>query len=198
VSAAAAPPAEHIALPSTTTNHHGRDDLRSCAQAPSGTSASMFRGRVGAARGPEPTAARKHTTRGPREGRRGLGIETTLAPSDIGCYTLGLRAAAFDGRLPDLHGSLHARPRRRLFQGERPQGACRSSAIRPFSTRACPGSSTPLFNAARLHAGHPGQRHDRHDRPPAASGVDMSQMKMDGLRAGFDRSGGPGAWASRT
>jgi indolepyruvate ferredoxin oxidoreductase, alpha subunit len=108
-----------------------------------------------------------------QKGGRGL---DTIYPTDIGCYTLGF--------LPPLSMGDFV-----ICMGSSVSSACGFSKATDQKVIALIGDSTffhsgitGLVNACiqqpQFHPGHPGKRHHRHDRPPAAPGVDMQALGL--------------------
>ena len=77
----------------------------------------------------------------------------------------GAVAAPVHGRLSHLHG-IKRQHRRRHRQVHRPEGGGLHRGLHLFPLRAA-GPGQRGAPEARLPAGHPGQRHHRHDRPSA-------------------------------
>jgi hypothetical protein len=100
-----------------------------------------------------------------------------IHPTDIGCYTLGfLPPLSMADFLICMGSSVGLRPA--VFPRPPTEGGLLYRRFHLFSFRHS-GPCQRRVQQPQLHPGDPGQRHHRHDRPPAPSRCGHGQLRIE-------------------
>ena len=114
--------------------------------------------------------------------------EDTIYPTDIGCYTLGFLPPLAMGDFLICMGSSVSTASG--FSKATDKKVISFIGDSTFFHSGSDRSGQRRLQQPQLHPGHPGQRHDGHDRPPAQSRGGHEQLQPFRLRPCLHRSGG--------